>query len=198
MLKIIFSIFLIVFILKNLRLNFKMDFLFEEEKINKLKKLIENYKNEDQEIPYENPIDLDSIIKNFSVSSQKTSIIAQKIKSLKDENEELKDKCSKQQQELDLNNQRLQALINNHKIEKEEYESTIERNLSMIEELLKDKKDLNDSLEKIIKEKKELEIKKKEVVNFYKEKLKNELKTQKENLENLEKQKRKQWFQILF
>lgn len=158
----------------------------QNQNLNKIKSLLLEYESQ-----LDPPLTKTVLSTPITLESHK---IVTLIKSLKQDNHDLQSKLAIFQESFNILQQKHQETLENHSLEKLKYEGTIARNLTMIENLLKDKQLLNEELEKLLKEKNELEHKKQEVVNFYREKLRTELKTQKENLENLEKQRRKQWY----
>lgn len=113
--------------------------------------------------------------------------------SLKLEMRDLTIKNAKLEEKLEIIAIKNSKILESHVLEKLKFEETIARNLTMIENILKDKQLLNEEIEKILIEKKASEQKNQELTDFFREKIKNELKLQKEYLENLEKKRRKQW-----
>lgn len=164
-----------------------MNLISNNENLVKLKKIIEENENF-------NKLIIKSLDKTIPIDIVDNEKIIEKLKSMKKENEELKIKNFDLEQKIQENSKIIKKIHEEHEEEKQKYESTISRNLSLIEELLKDKQILNENFERLLIEKKEIEKKSQELTSFYKEKIKNDLKLQKENLENMEKQNRKKWF----
>ena len=162
--------------------------MFQSQNLNKLKNLLLKYESESF-FPetIKDPPESDSL----SIEAQRIIGI---LNAIKWENKDLQSKILILQESFNVLQKKHNETLEAHSLEKLKYEGTIARNLTMIENLLQDKQNLNEEIEKIMKEKNEAEHKKTEIVSFYREKLKNELKNQKENLENLEKNKRKQWY----
>ena len=161
--------------------------MFQSQNLNKLKNLLLKYESESFPETIKDPPEADSL----SIEAQRTIAI---LKAIKQENKDLQSKILILQESFNILQKKHNEALEAHSLEKLKYEGTIARNLTMIENLLQDKQNLNEEIEKIMKEKNEAEHKKTEIVSFYREKLKNELKNQKENIENLEKNKRKQWY----
>lgn len=161
--------------------------MFQSQNLNKLKNLLLKYESESFPETIKDPLENDSL----SLEAQRAIGL---LKAIKQENKDLQSKIIILQESFNFLQQKHNEALEAHSLEKLKYEGTIARNLTMIENLLLDKQNLNEEIEKLMKEKNEAEHKKTEIASFYREKLKNELKNQKENLENLEKNKRKQWY----
>ncbi len=166
-----------------------MNSFIKSENLNKLKKILKEYETEN-EIP---PINVILTSQKF-VKSQDSQQFIRFIKSMKQENKDLNSKNQILQETLRISQEKNAEILEAHSLEKLKFEGIITRNLTMIENLLKDKQNINEEIEKLLREKNELEHKNQETLNFFREKLRNELKIQKENSENLEKQRRKQWY----